>query len=258
VWVDAMDEGYREKIWNLMAEKGRDVDAFVAVSDFFAAVMKDKMKIPDGKIQVVHIGVNPDQYRGGKPATAPQAVGYLSRICEENGFGILADAFILLKKEVRFKTLRLHATGGMTADDKPFLREQMAKFEKAGIAQDVEILNPYENVVLDDFFSLVSVLSVPVLKGEAFGLYQLEALASGVPLVQPALGAFPEIISATGGGVTYEPNTPEALAARLAEVLTNPLRLEEMSRTGRRSVEEKFDCRKLTGEMLKVYGSVIR
>jgi glycosyltransferase involved in cell wall biosynthesis len=43
-------------------------------------------------------------------------------------------------------------------------------------------------------------LSVPVLKGEAFGIYLLEAMASGIPVVQPSLGAFPEIIEKSGGG----------------------------------------------------------
>jgi glycosyltransferase involved in cell wall biosynthesis len=257
VWVDAMEEGYQEKIWNLMAVKARDVDAFVAVSNFFAGKMTGRMQLPPEKVHVVNIGVNPEHYREGLPATTPQAIGYLSRICPDNGFGILADAFILLKQDRRFATLKLRATGGMTNDDKPFLTGQMEKFEKAGVLQDVEILHPYGNVVLNNFFRTISLLSVPVLKGEAFGLYQIEALAAGIPLVQPELGAFPEIISATGGGATYKPNTPEALAAKLGELLAQPKVLETMSQTGRRSVVDKFDHKKMTGKMVKIYQSVI-
>lgn len=257
VWVDAMEEGYQEKIWNLMAVKARDVDAFVAVSNFFAGKMMGRMQLPPEKVHVVNIGVNLEHYREGLPATTPQAIGYLSRICPENGFAILADAFILLKQDRRFATLKLRATGGMTNDDKPFLTRQMEKFEKAGVLQDVEILHPYGNVVLNNFFRTISLLSVPVLKGEAFGLYQIEALAAGIPLVQPELGAFPEIISATGGGATYKPNTSEALAAKLGELLAQPEVLEAMSQTGRRSVVDKFDHKKMTGEMVKIYQSVI-
>ncbi len=88
-------------------------------------------------------------------------------------------------------------------------------------------------------------------------MYQIEALAAGIPLVQPELGAFPEIISATGGGATYKPNTPEALAAKLGELLAQPEVLEAMSQTGRRSVVDKFDHKKMTGEMVKIYQSVI-
>ena len=100
-------------------------------------------------------------------------------------------------------------------------------------------------------------MSVPVLKGEAFGLYQIEALASGIPLVQPALGAFPEIISDTGGGITYYPNTAEALANALAGILTDPLRLKTMAREGRRVVEEKYNAGVLTEKMVGLYRQVI-
>ena len=91
------------------------------------------------------------------------------------------------------------------------------------------------------------------MKGEAFGLYQLEALASGVPLVQPELGAFPEIINATGGGVIYKPNTASALADSLTEILLNPAKLDAMSLAGRKSVEEHFDCSKLSSKMVEIY-----
>ncbi len=90
VWVDAMDENYREKIWKLMTVKARDVDAFVAVSDFFAKKMMDRMEIPGKKVHVVNIGVNPEHYRAGLPATTPQAIGYLSRICAEMDSAFLA------------------------------------------------------------------------------------------------------------------------------------------------------------------------
>jgi glycosyltransferase involved in cell wall biosynthesis len=258
VWVDVMEPIWRGKIWDLMSEKSRDVDAFIAVSSFFAGVMKDKMNIPSEKMNVVHIGVNPENYNFTLPAGSPQAIGYLSRICEENGFEILADAFILLKSESRFKNLKLKVTGGMTGDDQTFLQRQFKKLEHHNILNDLEIQPDFNPEALQAFFESLSVLSVPVLKGEAFGLYQIEALASGVPLVQPELGAFPEINHATGGGVIYHPNTPEALASALSKVLSDPTALDEMSRLGRKSAEDHFDCRKLTMKMVEVYNKVIR
>ena len=49
------------------------------------------------------------------------------------------------------------------------------------------------------FLKRCPMISVPVRIGEAFGMYLLEAMASGVPVVQPALGAFPEIVDVSGG-----------------------------------------------------------
>ena len=257
VWVDAMREDRREKMWQLLAEKAKDVDAFIAVSDFFADVMQKKMSIPDEKLHILHVGVRPEAYTYTKPANNPQVIGYVSRICEENGFEILVDAFILLKENPAFKTLKLKATGGMTGDDTRFINKQINKLKQKDISSDFEIQPDFDQSALGGYFDSISVLSVPVLKGEAFGLYQIEALASGVPLVQPALGAFPEIVNATGGGVIYKPNTAAALAEKLSEVLLNPSKLEAMSLAGRKAVEENFDCSILSRKMVDIYKSLM-
>lgn len=253
VWVDAMNEQWQEKTWKTMSEKARDVDAFIAVSHFFAGIMAGKMNIPEQKLHVVHVGVDPEKYTMFKPALNPPVIGYLSRLCEENGFEILVDAFIELKKNTPFKEAKLRVSGGKTGDDLRFLKKQMKKLRKNRILQDVEFVEDYRKEALINFFDGLTVLSVPVLKGEAFGLYQLESMASGIPMVQPALGAFPEIIGATGGGVIFEPNTAKALAEKWADVFSNPEKLNQMSLDGRKAIEEKFNMMELTKKIVKVY-----
>jgi glycosyltransferase involved in cell wall biosynthesis len=76
-------------------------------------------------------------------------------------------------------------------------------------------------------------------------------------LVQPALGAFPEIIEKTGGGAFYSPNTVDALVAKWIEVLSNPEKIKEMSVKGRKSVMENYTTEVLTKEVLRVYEEVI-
>ncbi len=256
VWIDAMHQNYQDKIWKLLAEKARDVDAFVAVSDFFADLMKTKLSIPDEKIHRIPIGILPGQYEYNQPNTSSPAIGFLSRICEENGFGVLVDAFIRLKSFKEFKSLRLHVTGGRTNDDKAFINKQLSKLRTANSVKDVVFFDDFTADGIKAFLKNITVLSVPVLKGEAFGLYQLEAMAAGIPLVQPNLGAFPEIIQSSGGGVIYHPNTAEALATKLKEVISDKDLLIKMSIAGRKAIEEKFDCTKLTEKMLQVYKSV--
>ena len=215
------------------------------------------MKIPDEKLHVVYIGVNADAYEPTRLATNPPAIGYLSRMNEENGFELLIDAFLELKQNNSFAPLRLYATGGMTGDDKPFINKQMQKLKQANLSGQVEIMHDFRQDQLSDFFRKITLLSVPVLKGEAFGLYQLEALASGVPLVQPALGAFPEIIEATGGGVVYRPNTSSALAAKLSDVLGSAEQIEQMSTEGIKAVRRQFNCRNLTRKMVEIYQQIL-
>jgi glycosyltransferase involved in cell wall biosynthesis len=258
MWVDVMRYGYREKIWKLLSEKAADVDAFIAVSDFYARVMKEKMAIPDEKLHVVPIGISPALYTCHRPAVDPPAIGFLSRMYEENGLGLLVDAFIRLKSEKRFEKVRLHLSGGMTGDDKNFFRIQMKKLQKKNLLGDVKVFPDFTMDGLKEFFSSITLMSVPVLKGEAFGLYQLESMASGIPLVQPDLGAFPEIINATGGGMIYSPNDAETLSDALAQLLSDRVSLERMSRSGFEAVREKFDCSRLTGKMVDVYEKIQR
>ena len=50
----------------------------------------------------------------------------------------------------------------------------------------------------------LDVLSVPTVYTEPKGMFLLEAMAVGVPVVQPRKGAFPEIVAKTGGGLIVE------------------------------------------------------
>src|SRR5206468_13059306 len=86
----------------------------------------------------------------------------------------------------------------------------------------------------------LTVFSVPALYGEAFGLYVIEALASGLPVVQPRAASFPELIEATGGGVLYEPGDVKALADAVEGLVLNPERLREIGDAGRKSALGDF------------------
>jgi glycosyltransferase involved in cell wall biosynthesis len=81
---------------------------------------------------------------------------------------------------------------------------------------------------------------VPATYGEAFGLYLLEAMAAGVPVVQPRQAAFPEIVEATGGGVLYEPATAEALASAWEELLGDPSKVRSLGERGRAAAEREY------------------
>ena len=55
-------------------------------------------------------------------------------------------------------------------------------------------------------------LSVPATYDEPKGMFLLEAMASGVPVVQPRRGAFTEVVEKTGGGLLVTPDDPDGLA----------------------------------------------
>lgn len=258
VWVDVMHETFRDKVWQLMAEKATEVDGFIAVSHYFASRMKKTMHIPEHKLNTIHLGVNPADYTFEAKGKGERNIGFISRMCHENGMDILVEAFILLKKEKRFSDVNLLLTGGSTGADTDYIKENTSKLEAAGLAGSFEIQEEFEGKARHIFFSRVSMISVPVRNGEAFGLYLIEAMASGVPVVQPRLGAFPEIVGISGGGVVYDYNNPVSLAKALALLLDSPENVEKLSVQARKGVEMHFDIAKHAREMSALYEDMIK
>ncbi len=257
VWVDVMKPSARESVWKLMSRKSESVSSFISVSDFYAGVMKEKMDIPEEKLSSVHIGVDPEDYTFKPVSEKKRKIGYISRMCFENGLDILIDAFILLKQKAEFGDVELVLTGGSTGDDRKYLSDIRHLIKEKGLHDQVEFHEEFEEQGLREYLEKVTMVSVPVRNGEAFGIYLLECMASGVPVVQPALGAFPEIVELTGGGVIYEPNTPEALAASLEKLLLDPTELDWLSRTGEAGVKEHFHINDQARKMITLYEGAI-
>lgn len=257
VWADVMSPRSRKKVWELMADRSEHVAAFVSVSDFYASRMKSLIQIPPEKLHSVHIGVYPEQYEFILPSAKPRNIGFVSRMCNENGLDILVDAFILLKKDRQFQDVKLQLTGGSTGDDKEYLSTIKRKIRKAGLANQVEFHDDFEEKGMKEFFRKTALISVPVRNGEAFGIYLLESMASGIPVVQPALGAFPEIVKTAGGGLIYEPNEPEVLAESLSSLLSDPGELDRLSKEGYQGVMEHFHVDLQVTKMLEIYERAI-
>jgi len=256
-WVNAMDDTFRNKTWNIMRERARDVDAFFAVSEFYASRMKDQLDIPEDKLYTHPISLDPEEYTFQNSREKEPVIGFISRMCRENGLEVLVDAFILLKQMDDLKSTRLMITGGNTGDDDSYIRKIKDKIRTAGLGEEVVFHKDFENEGRHDFFSKVSVISVPVLEGEAFGLYLIEAMASGIPVVQPALGAFPEIINKSGGGIHYSPNDPATLAGSLAGLLRNPEKLGMLSKNGRMGIEKHFNIHIQAERMIQIYQEIL-
>jgi glycosyltransferase involved in cell wall biosynthesis len=81
-------------------------------------------------------------------------------------------------------------------------------------------------------------------------------MASGIPVVQPALGAFPEITEKSRGGVTYSPNTPNKLSETWAELFSNPEKLKKLSRDGYDGTKKYFNIHNHAAEIIGLYESL--
>lgn len=215
------------------------------------------MRIPPEKLRVVHGGINLDGYEQSPLPFDPPVIGYLCRMSEYFGLGILFDAFIRLKQDERLEEVQLSLMGGYTGDDKRFIDEMRKKVAGLGYEQDVRIYDDFDKEHRIRFLKSLTLLSVPVPAGEAFGTYQVEALAAGVPIVQPNVGGYPEFVEATGGGIVYKPNDAETLAQAMTALLTDPDRTRELGADGRTAVLERYSMHTMASAMIDVYESIV-
>jgi glycosyltransferase involved in cell wall biosynthesis len=257
-WIDPMREKYRDLVWAKMSERAAEVDAFIAASEYYAKKSQEKMDIPAEKINVVYGGIDLSKYSQAPHEFNPPVIGYLCRMSEYFGLGIIVEAFIQLKKENKYPGLRLSLMGGYTGDDKPFVKKMIKRLTKEGFIKDVKIYDSFDIEHRLEFLNSLSLLSVPVPGGEAFGAYQVEAVASGVPIVQPNVGGYPEFVESTGGGIIYEPNDPQHLAQALGSMLDNPERIKEMGINGREVVMKSFSMQNMANNILDVYKKVVK
>jgi glycosyltransferase involved in cell wall biosynthesis len=256
-WIDPMSQSYQDLVWSKMAERARDVDAFIAASRYYAELAEKQLNISAQKVHVVYGGIDLSNYEPAALTLDPPVIGYLCRLSDYFGLAIISDAFISLKQDAQFRDLKLYLMGGYTGDDRHDVDKLKKNMLQHGILKDVTIFDNFDLEHRIEFLKSLSLLSVPVPSGEAFGAYQVEALAAGVPIVQPNVGGYPEFIEATGGGMLYEPNDGEHLAQALAKLLLDPESLRSLGRTGREVVLREYTMKNMAENILKVYQDIL-
>jgi glycosyltransferase involved in cell wall biosynthesis len=256
-WINEMAEPFQSEAWKLIGEESGNVDAFLTPSMYFRDLFISKTGYKGNNFHVVPLGLDPAGLTDIAKTDNWPCIGYFCRMNSHNGFDRIIDAFIELKSRNSIPGLTLKVSGGYTGDDKPFIDKQMKKIAKAGLRDLVKIYPEFAGLEKREFLGSIDVLCVPVRKHDGYGLYLLEANAAGVPVIQPSTGAFPEIISRTGGGITYTPDTIPQLADTLEKFMTDKEALIKMGRDGKENVIKNLSLLKMSEGLSEVYKSVI-
>jgi glycosyltransferase involved in cell wall biosynthesis len=256
-WIDEMVEPYRSQAWDLIKEGASNIDLFISPSEYFKRVVVEKTGIEPDSIHVVPSGLDEVIPLYNDRKSLNPAIGYYSRLSYQNGLDKLVDAYIDIMKNRRIPSLDLHICGGYTADNKTFINEQLKKLRKSGFDDRVKLYPSFSGKQKEEFFNSINLMSVPVRKYDAYGLYILTANSAGVPVVQPATGAYPEIIEQTGGGVLYSPDTVQKLGDTICETLEDSEKINEMGKRGRAAIEGKLSSASMAEKIFKSYNEVL-
>jgi glycosyltransferase involved in cell wall biosynthesis len=253
-FLNSLPEPQRSRAWQAARDRATAVDYFVAASQYYGERMGQLLKIPPAQVGVVYPGINLEGYTPNAAPPNPPVLGYFARMCQEKGLPTLVEAFIHLKERNRVKDLRLRIGGGMSpVDEVSVVKGLRQKLAERGLLGHVDFCPNLSRSEKLEFFRSLSVLSVPALYGEAFGLYLVEAWAAGVPVVQPNHASFPELIAASQAGDICAPGDALALAQTIEELLLDRTRYDRFRKAARAAAIEQFTIEQMAEKMTQVF-----
>jgi glycosyltransferase involved in cell wall biosynthesis len=265
-FLDRLPEPHGSACWKTLGERAGCADLFIAPSRYFAELMQRKLGLAPERVSVVYNGINLEGYhiKGHTAANHTDAIaaspvngkpgpvlGYLARMCREKGLDTLVEAFTRLRQRNRVAGLKLCVAGSLGPSDEPFVRSLRMRLHEEGLVDSVQFHPNVDHTTKVALLESFSVFSVPALYGEGFGLYVIEAMAAGVPVVQPRCAAFPELLELTGGGVLYDPGSPEVLVETLERMLLDPQQARALGAAGRDAVIEKLSADAMARNLLE-------
>jgi glycosyltransferase involved in cell wall biosynthesis len=252
---------YRDQAIALIRRQVRDADGFIAVSDYCARFMTNFLEIPSDKMAVAPLGINMEGYAIREARAAGDdvfRVGYFARVAPEKGLRVLAEAYVRLREKMgRGARARLEVAGYLAPDHRAYLESARAVLAKAGLQDEMAYRGELDRGGKLAFLRNLDVLSVPATYDEPKGIFLLEAMASGVPAVQPRRGTFIEVIGRTGGGILVDPDSPEALAEGLHSLWADPALRDRLARAGFDGVRKHYTVEHSTDRLVAAYESFV-
>jgi glycosyltransferase involved in cell wall biosynthesis len=254
-------EPYRTRAIELIRRQAADVDAFIAVSDYYVPVMAKLLAIPERRISVVPLGINMQGYERRPPGGSPDGVfrvGYFARLAPEKGLHLLAEAYAIFRRKLPADArVTLEVAGYIGRAHAPYLDGVKRAIEAAGLASEFTYRGAVDRGGKLAFLQTLDVLSVPATYDEPKGVFLLEAMASGVPVVQPRRGAFTEIVENTGGGLLVAPDNPQALAEGLFALWSDRAKTDALAARGFDGVRAHYTVAHSADRQMAVYESMI-
>lgn len=256
LFLDSLPDAHRGRVLDALRDRARDFDGFITHSRYYAEHMAAELAVPLDRFHQLPLGIDLTGHDGQpRPAGDPFTVGYLARLCPEKGLHLLVEAFTRL--HAKHPRTRLRVGGYLGERDQQFFQHVRAQAARLGSAVEfVERIDTHEQKV--EFLKSLDGLSVPTTYREPKGLSILEALANGVPVVQPAHGSFPELLKATQGGLLFEPGNLDDLVAKWELLLTDSEQRLRLAASGQQRVREWFSSEVMAEQTLQRFATLIR
>ena len=258
LFLEGLQEPYRSQSLELIKENVRHVDAFISVSEYYADFIPDYLGIAPEKIHVVPLGINLQGYEmRRRDLSRPFTIGFFARVAPEKGLHVLAQAYKKLRAKGLIPEARLEVAGYMAPEHASYLKQIETDLKAAGFGGEFRYHGTVDREQKINFLRSLDVLSVPATYDEPKGIFLLEAMACGVPVVQPRRGGFTEVVEKTGGGLLVEPDSVEALVEGIERIFSEPELGEALGKSGFDRVREHYNVSLMADRALEVYESIV-
>jgi glycosyltransferase involved in cell wall biosynthesis len=191
-------------------------------------------------------GVVADRF-APEPLPDEPNIGFLSVLQHRKGVHILLEAFPTVRERV--PRARLFIAG----DDPQGLRPALeARASELGVADAVTFLDGIAPADTPGFYSNIRVFCQPSI-GEPFGATVLEAMAKGRPVVATCQGGPADTVVDGITGRLVPPDSVEALADALVQLLADPSSAERFAIAGAERAREVYDLPLIVSTMERAY-----
>ncbi|MEE2675954.1 MAG: glycosyltransferase family 4 protein [Planctomycetota bacterium] len=259
IFLEDLIEPFKQQALSILRRIVPDVSGFLVHSQYYKEYMMSLLEIPAEKVHVVPLGIEVEDVKIAQTdPTRPRTIGYMARMSKEKGLHVLVDAFIELKKMPDTADVRLHLAGWRGVTNQTFADEQIGRLKEAGLEHSFIDYGTVDRDGKQVLLSESDLLCVPTTYKEPKGLFALEALAHGVPVVLPEHGAFPEVIRDLGGGRLVPPDDPQALAACWHDLLKDRSALSDLGLQGRKAVLSRRDAETMATKTLEVLNQIVQ
>jgi len=258
LFLDGLVPPYRDRAVSLIRDQVSRVDQFVAVSEYCAEVMSKFLGVRRDRVSVVPLGINMRGYERRVSRGDEYRVGYFARVAPEKGLRELAEAYVRFRRKAGGARISLHAAGYLAPAHRAYLDEVRHVLEREGLGGEFTYHGALDRAGKLAFLRSIDVLSVPATYEEPKGMFLLEAMASGVPVVQPKRGAFTEVVEKTGGGLLVASGDSDAIADGLHRLWSDHGLSSELSQRAFDGVRAHYTISASAARQLEVYEMVAR
>ena len=149
----------------------------------------------------------------GRRPVDPPAIVFQGRLVSTKGIKLLLDAATILRSQNRSFELLVIGDG----PERGPLEEYV---QKRGLSSCVSFMGRLDEADLESAFAKASMVVVPSLGGEVFGLVVAENMARELPIVASDLGSFVEVAGDTA--LTFRTGDAQDLARKVEHLLEEP------------------------------------